>query len=47
MDNPKQEGEEDIPLLAPEDEANFDPEYFGDETAVSPALTAVINLNLS
>jgi hypothetical protein len=40
MDNPKQEGEEGIPLAA-EDEATFDPEYFGDETAVSTALTAV------
>lgn len=40
MDNPKQEGEEGIPL-APEDEGTFEPEYFGDETAVSTPLTAV------
>ena len=40
MDNPKQEGEEDIPL-PPDDDRNVEgePDYFGEENALSSPLT--------
>jgi hypothetical protein len=43
MDNPKQEGEEDIPLPPEDDAINDavdDPEFFGDDSAVNSPLTA-------
>jgi hypothetical protein len=41
MDNPKQEGEEDIPLATEDVEGTYEPEEFGEDAGVSSPLNAI------